>query len=229
MIGATTFSAQTASLRGLGGQATLILVNGKRMQELPGEVQGVYGVNLDVIPFSAIERVEVLKDGASAIYGSDAIGGVINFIMRQDYQGAEAHGSTARPHAQRRRRRTLEGKVSAGWGDLGKDKYNVFISASYQEQKPLLQSERELLEDVVPPGHQATTPRRAIRSRASSRPAASAASTIRCAPSPAHLASGGRCRFDPRSTRRREHSGPEDDQLLRFGPLSRSTRTGRRT
>ena len=46
-------------------------------------------MNLAVIPFSAIERVEVLKDGASAVYGSDAIGGVINFILRQDFRGAE--------------------------------------------------------------------------------------------------------------------------------------------
>ncbi|HEY1328708.1 MAG TPA: TonB-dependent receptor plug domain-containing protein, partial [Casimicrobiaceae bacterium] len=77
VIGATTFSAQTASLRGLGGQATLVLINGKRVTAFSGEVQGVYGVNLDMIPFQAIERVEVLKDGASAIYGSDAVGGVI--------------------------------------------------------------------------------------------------------------------------------------------------------
>ena len=87
-IGALTFSANTASLRGLGGGRTLVLLNGKRLNTFSGEIQGVQGVNLTTIPFSAIERVEILKDGASAVYGSDAIAGVINFIMRQDYTGA---------------------------------------------------------------------------------------------------------------------------------------------
>ena len=89
-IGATTFSAQTASLRGLGGGRTLVLVNGKRVNGFAGEINGVQGVNLSVIPLAAIERIEILKDGASAVYGSDAIAGVINFIVRSDYRGAEA-------------------------------------------------------------------------------------------------------------------------------------------
>src|SRR5690242_4911069 len=89
-IGAFTLSAQTASLRGLQGGHTLVLVNGKRVNGFAGEVNGVQGVNLAIIPFAAIERVEILKDGASAVYGSDAIAGVINFIMRSDYNGGEA-------------------------------------------------------------------------------------------------------------------------------------------
>ena len=87
VIGSLTFSNQTASLRGLGGQATLVLVNGKRVGTFGGAINGAEGVNLASIPFTAIQRVEVLKDGASAVYGSDAIAGVINFIMRQDYTG----------------------------------------------------------------------------------------------------------------------------------------------
>ncbi|MDE2210944.1 MAG: TonB-dependent receptor plug domain-containing protein, partial [Betaproteobacteria bacterium] len=87
-VGATTFSAQTASLRGLGGGRTLVLLNGHRLEGFAGEIQGVQGVNLAGIPFEAIERVEILKDGASAIYGSDAIAGVINFITKTDYTGA---------------------------------------------------------------------------------------------------------------------------------------------
>ena len=98
----------TASLRGLGGQNTLVLLNGKRLTAASGEIQGVYGVNLDSIPFSAIERVEMLKDGASAVYGSDAIGGVINFILRQDFRGAEVTAVLRHAHAQRRRRREME-------------------------------------------------------------------------------------------------------------------------
>jgi iron complex outermembrane receptor protein len=88
-VGATTFSAQVASLRGLGPNRTLVLINGHRLESFAGAIQGVEGgANLAGIPFSAIERVEVLKDGASAVYGSDAIGGVINFITRSDYVGA---------------------------------------------------------------------------------------------------------------------------------------------
>ena len=78
----------TINLRGLGEGSTLVLVNGNRIAAAPAE----FGSFTDVstIPFSAIERVEVLSDGASAVYGSDAVGGVVNFILRKDYRGAES-------------------------------------------------------------------------------------------------------------------------------------------
>jgi iron complex outermembrane receptor protein len=141
VIGTTTFSNQTASLRGLGGGRTLILVNGRRVDGFAGEVQGVQGVNLSVIPFSAIERVEVLKDGASAIYGSDAIGGVINFIIRQDFRGAEASVYYGRPT---RSGGGQQERVSAalGFGDLGRERYNVFLAGSWDNQKNLQQKDR---------------------------------------------------------------------------------------
>ena len=72
-----------------------MLINGHRIDSFSGEVQGVTGVNLAAIPFAAIDRVEILKDGASAVYGSDATAGVINFITRNDYTGAEVTGFTA--------------------------------------------------------------------------------------------------------------------------------------
>ncbi len=71
------------SLRGLGEQRTLILINGRRL--ITGD--------LNAIPAAMVERVEILKDGASAIYGSDAIAGVVNFILRKDYQGLEVSAS----------------------------------------------------------------------------------------------------------------------------------------
>jgi iron complex outermembrane receptor protein len=85
--------AATVSLHGLGSNATLVLINGRRFAPLPtvdpnGGVATLY--NLNTIPLAAIERVEVLKGGASAIYGSDAIGGVVNIVLREDYRGAEA-------------------------------------------------------------------------------------------------------------------------------------------
>jgi iron complex outermembrane receptor protein len=141
VIGATTFSVSTPSLRALGGQNTLVLVNGKRVTQASGEYQGVYGVNLDSIPFSAIERVEILKDGASAVYGSDAIAGVINFIMRQDFAGAEAtayYGTPTRSGGGQK----WNASGTIGWGDLSKDKYNVFVNAYYGKADALNQNER---------------------------------------------------------------------------------------
>ena len=74
------------NLRGLGNVSTLVLLDGQRLA--PSGLNGSY-VDISMIPLSAIERVEVLTDGASAIYGSDAIGGVVNFKLRKDYDGAE--------------------------------------------------------------------------------------------------------------------------------------------
>ena len=78
----------TINLRGLGEGSTLVLVNGNRISASPAE-SGTF-TDVSTIPFSAIERVEILTDGASAIYGSDAVGGVVNFILRKNYQGAES-------------------------------------------------------------------------------------------------------------------------------------------
>jgi len=145
-IGALTLSAQTASLRGLQGGHTLVLVNGKRVNGFAGEVNGVQGVNLAIIPFAAIERVEILKDGASAVYGSDAIAGVINFIMRSDYDGAEAsvyYGAPTRSGGGAQDKYT----ASLGFGDLAKDRYNVFFNASYDHQRPLEQKDRDFSND----------------------------------------------------------------------------------
>lgn len=85
--GANAIVAQGVNLRGLGPAATLVLVNGRRMAGA-----GLTGDFADVsaIPAAAVERVEVLLDGASAIYGSDAVGGVVNIVLRNDFSGAES-------------------------------------------------------------------------------------------------------------------------------------------
>ncbi|MEJ1974133.1 MAG: TonB-dependent receptor plug domain-containing protein [Lacunisphaera sp.] len=78
---------------------TLVLFNGKRMAANPGAAGGgVTGVDLNLIPLSAVDQIQVLTDGASAIYGSDAVSGVINIILKKDYRGAEltSHYSTAK-------------------------------------------------------------------------------------------------------------------------------------
>jgi iron complex outermembrane recepter protein len=74
------------NLRGLGAASTLVLVNGRRIA--PGGFEGIF-TDVSNIPLSAVDRIEILPDGASALYGSDAVGGVINFKLRKDYEGAE--------------------------------------------------------------------------------------------------------------------------------------------
>ena len=92
--------ASSANLRGQGAASTLILLNGRRVA-----AHGLNGgvVDLQQIPFAAVERVEILKDGASAIYGTDAIGGVINFILRKDFAGLEGAGLHRRDPSRWRR------------------------------------------------------------------------------------------------------------------------------
>jgi len=196
VIGASTFSAQTASLRGLGGQGTLILVNGKRVQSFAAEVQGVYGVNLDVIPFSAIDRVEVLKDGASAIYGSDAIGGVINFITRQDYKGYEAFAQYGAP-TRSGGGEAWNANASAGWGDLSKDRYNIFFNASYQEQKPLLQKDRNFSKTAYLPDIAYNTLSGNTFPAYISTGGIGSPDYPQCNTIPGDINAAGRCRFDP--------------------------------
>ena len=121
--------ASTASLRGLGSSSTLILLNGRRIAAAayadPNNGKStVYDLNS--IPVSAIARVEVFKDGASAVYGSDAIAGVINFITKDDYQGAEISASTSANDDGQFNRNNVNGAF--GFGDLDKDRYNALIS-----------------------------------------------------------------------------------------------------
>lgn len=84
--GSSAQSVSQVSLRGLGSSRTLVLINGRRMAKAP--TTGT-SPDLNTIPIAAIERIEVLTDGASAVYGSDALGGVINVITRKDFEGAE--------------------------------------------------------------------------------------------------------------------------------------------
>ena len=86
----TANGAAAVSLRGMGADATLVLVNGRRVA-ISAFAEGITTnfVDINTIPLAAVERVEVLKDGASAIYGSDAVAGVVNLVLRDDFEGAE--------------------------------------------------------------------------------------------------------------------------------------------
>lgn len=90
--GTTGQGQATMNLRGLGSSRTLVLLNGRRMPGSP--VLDGQSQNLNAIPFAAVERIEILSDGASAVYGSDAIGGVVNIILREDFEGIQLTAST---------------------------------------------------------------------------------------------------------------------------------------
>lgn len=134
------------SLRGLGMKSTLVLINGRRMANhaFARNLQDTF-VDINSIPKGAIERIEVLKDGASAIYGSDAIAGVVNFIMRKDYQGGVVGGSGGKSTEGGLGERSLN--ISAGFGSLSKDKYNVFATADVFQRDRLLLNERKFIGD----------------------------------------------------------------------------------
>jgi iron complex outermembrane receptor protein len=129
----------TASLRGLGSVATLVLLNGRRMSPAPYADPNVgqgTGFNLNAIPLSAIERIEVLKDGASAVYGSEAMAGVINVILRKDYRGAEvAFNHWQKWDGGKYRADQYSGTV--GFGDLARDRYNVVIAGELFKRDPV--------------------------------------------------------------------------------------------
>ena len=140
-----TNGLSTANLRGQGSASTLVLLNGRRVA-----AHGLSGSAVDVnqIPFAAIDRVEVLKDGASAIYGTDAIGGVINFITRTDYRGFGVSGTVDM---------TEEGggniyrtTAIAGYGDLDTNGFNVMGAVTYSWNRILRGSDRDFVNGNQP-------------------------------------------------------------------------------
>jgi iron complex outermembrane receptor protein len=139
-----------ANLRGLGVSSTLVLLNGRRIANFasPGDAAGV---DLNSIPAAAIQRVEILLDGASSLYGSDAIGGVINFITRKDFSGVEVSalaGNTTEGGGANKRSATLAG----GFGDYSRDGFNVMAVLDVQKTSSLNASKRKFIKELDIPG-----------------------------------------------------------------------------
>jgi iron complex outermembrane receptor protein len=137
--GLTTYGQSSVSLRGIGADKTLVLVNGRRLAVFAG-LGG--SVNINAIPLGAIERVEVLQDGASGVYGSDAIAGVVNFILRKNYNGAELSASTGEPTRDGGGKLTKYGIV-AGFGDFDTKNWSVVLSGSFEKEDGLLGASRD--------------------------------------------------------------------------------------
>ena len=142
------------SLRGLGVNSTLVLLNGRRMTTYGLADDGTRNfVDLNSLPLEAVDRIEVLKDGASAIYGADAVGGVVNVILRKNYTGGTIGGSYGQTnHSDGKSTRAFG---SLGFGDLETDKYNVFFTLEAQQQKNIWSTDRGFIgqSDLRPYGY----------------------------------------------------------------------------
>jgi len=145
-IGSGTGGATYANLRALGTNKTLVLLNGRRMSPFAFSVNAV---DLNSIPFAVIERIEVLRDGASAIYGTDAIGGVINFITKSNYNGGTIALEASLPEAKGGDKR--RGSFVAGFGDLSKDKVNFWLSIDSQTTSRIRALDRDFSKSGIIP------------------------------------------------------------------------------
>ena len=134
--GSTAGSTAGVDLRGLGTARTLVLLDGRRMAAAP--TLDAAAQNLNLIPFAAVERIEVLRDGASAIYGSDAIAGVVNIILRKDYEGVHATVQFSRP--------TQEGgdeDMASLIGGVSSAKGNITFGVDYSRKSRIFDRDRK--------------------------------------------------------------------------------------
>ena len=131
-----------ASVHGIGETRTLVLLNGRRVSSWAGQslTGAAAAIDLNSLPLSVVERVEVLTDGASALYGSDAIAGVINFILRSNLQEWDMTASVSYPKGGVGKQTSAS--LSKGFGDLQKDGYNLMFSLSRDHTNPMMASDR---------------------------------------------------------------------------------------
>lgn len=134
---------QSASVHAIGTDYTLVLLNGRRMAP--------YGtgsaVNLASIPLAAVERVEILTDGASTLYGSDAIGGVVNFILKKNQRSLNVEATASVPLESGGKSANFA--ISKGFGDLEADGYNLLLAYSHDTQKELNATQRDFAKTGV--------------------------------------------------------------------------------
>ncbi len=131
---------ETIDLRGLGANRTLVLLNGRRAG--PAGVRGgVSAFDLNVIPQGAIQSVEILKTGASSVYGSDAIAGVVNLITKKDLRGLQLNGFVNVPQHGGGEQYNIGAMYGIGLGDRG----HLMISATYEKRQALTRGDRSFL------------------------------------------------------------------------------------
>lgn len=135
--GTPTGGLSSVSLRGLGSTRTLVLVNGRRLAAFAGG-DGA-SVNVNTIPLAAIERIEILKDGASGVYGSDAVAGVVNFILSRRIDGIDVSGTLGSPTAHG----GGQNRKASVTGGINTDRLNVVLSGAYEQETALFGRSRD--------------------------------------------------------------------------------------
>jgi iron complex outermembrane recepter protein len=138
VVGAGTGGASFADVRGIGTNKTLVLLNGRRLAN--NAIDGATP-DLNMIPIAALERVEVLRDGASALYGTDAIGGVINFITKRDYAQGEISLNATVPQRPGGKSKGINGAI--GFGELESDRFNVMGVFDYRKTDRIDSQDRD--------------------------------------------------------------------------------------
>ncbi len=129
------------NLRGLLPKETLVLIDGKRVA-VTGLGIGLVGVDINLIPFPMIDHIDILKDGASAIYGSDAVAGVFNIFLIHKFRGVEIGGSVGNTNmGSSNDARELEGWLKAGVGD---DKTDIVVIADFYDRADIFSRDRDI-------------------------------------------------------------------------------------
>lgn len=133
--------ASFANLRGQGPAGTLVLLNGRRVA-----AHGMSGgaVDINQFPLAVMQRIEVLKDGASAVYGTDAVGGVINFITKDNYQGLTLNAFA--DATQEGGGNIYSGSILGGYGDLDTQGFNIMGVVSHRQNDELLARDRDFID-----------------------------------------------------------------------------------
>lgn len=134
--GSSAQSNATVDLRGLGSERTLVMIDGRRLAGSPN--LGASAININMLPMAAVERIDILADGASAVYGSDAVAGVVNLVMKEDFEGLEFNAR----YADRDQDDGIEEGFSVLAG-LGNDRGNILFAAEYNRRDMIMDNDRE--------------------------------------------------------------------------------------
>jgi iron complex outermembrane recepter protein len=130
------------SLRGLGATSTLVLLNGRRMAPFARADDGQKSfTDLSTVPMQIVERIEILKDGASSTYGADAIAGVVNIILRKDFEGLQVKGDTGWSRYDDGKQN--KASITYGLGNLDDNKYNWVVNAEFFDSDRIKNSDRK--------------------------------------------------------------------------------------
>ncbi|NEU32876.1 TonB-dependent receptor plug domain-containing protein, partial [bacterium LRH843] len=137
-VGTSRTQGSSANLRGLGANKTLVLLNGRRLAANAYD-SGV--TNLNIIPLAMLDRIEVLRDGASAVYGTDAIGGVVNFITKKQFNGLNFSADYQKPEEKGGEQQSYS--IFGGFGDLEENGFNAFRVIDYRRGEDIMAEDRK--------------------------------------------------------------------------------------